>query len=103
MSVNVKALTITGASVGAVSYAACAIFVAIAPPFATTLGSYIVHLNPENVGRSVTLGGGLIGGLLFTAIVTVFFAVSGWIYNRLDGPEASKENATDLRRATLQH
>ena len=102
MSVNVKALTIAGASVGSVSYAVCAIFVAIAPQFAATLGSLIVHMNLENVGRSVTLGGGFIGGLLFTAIITAFFAASGWIYNRFAGPELLGENAVKLR-ATLQH
>lgn len=40
MSVNVRALTITGIIVAAVSYAVCALFVALAPDTAATIGSY---------------------------------------------------------------
>ena len=83
MSVNIKALTITGIVVAAASYVVCAAFVAVAPDAATTIGSYIVHMDLSKVGRSVTWGGGLIGLIFSTAFVALVCAVSGGLYNRL--------------------
>ena len=36
------------------------------------------------VGRSVTWGGALIGGMFFPVFVALVCASSGWLYNRLD-------------------
>ena len=91
--VDVKALTITGTIVAAVSYTICAILVALSPQGMAKLSSYILHMDVESIGRSVTLATGFIGGVLFTAIVTVFFAVSGWLYNRLAHPLAESRVA----------
>jgi small-conductance mechanosensitive channel len=85
MSVNIKALTITGIVVAAVSYAVCAVFVAVAPDAATTIGSYIVHMDLSKVGRSVTWGSALTGLIFFTAFVALVCATSGWLYNRIAG------------------
>jgi hypothetical protein len=85
MSVNVRALTITGIIVAAVSYLVCAAFVAMAPDAATTIGSYIVHMDLSKVGRTVTWGGGLIGLVFSTAFVGLVCAASGWLYNRIAG------------------
>lgn len=90
MSVNVRALTTAGTIVAAVSYVICALLVAAAPEGMATLGSYIVHIDLENVGRSVTLFGGIIGGLLFTVIVAFFFGVTGWLYNYLSESQGAK-------------
>ena len=84
MSANIRALTITGAVIAALTYIVCAGFVALAPEMATTLGAYITHMNLTNVGRSVTVGGALIGGAFFTVFVALVCASSGWLYNRLD-------------------
>lgn len=79
---NVKALAITGLVMAAVTYVVCAAFVAIAPEAATTLGSYITHMDLE-VGRSVTWGGAVIGFVFVTIFVAIVCAASGAIYNRL--------------------
>jgi hypothetical protein len=84
MSANIRALTITGAVIAALTYIICAGFVALAPEMATTLGAYIVHMDLSKVGRSVTMGGALIGGAFFTLFVAFVCASSGWLYNRLD-------------------
>ena len=84
MSANIRALTITGAVIAALTYILCAGFVALAPETATTLGTYIVHMDLANVGRSVTLGGALVGGAFFTVFVALVCASSGWLYNRFD-------------------
>jgi len=83
MSANVRALSTTGAVVAALSYVVCAGFVALAPETATTLGSYIVHLDLSKVGRTVTWRGAFIGLVFFTAFVALVCAASGGLYNRL--------------------
>ena len=84
MSANIRALTITGAVIAALTYIVCAGFVALAPETATVFGSYIVHMDLSKVGRSVTWGGALIGGTFFAAFVALVCAASGWLYNRVD-------------------
>ena len=82
MAANVRALTITGAVMAAVTYVTCAAFVALAPELATRIGSDIVHINLSGVGRSVTWGGALTGIVFFTVFVALVCAASGWLYNR---------------------
>lgn len=82
MSANVRAFTITGAIMSAVIYIVCAVFVALAPDTATTLGAYIVHMDLARVGRDVTWEGALIGGTFFAVFVALVCAASGWLYNR---------------------
>lgn len=83
MSVNVRALTITGIIIAALSYLICATFVAMAPDAATTIGSYITHMDLNKVGRSVTFTGALIGGSFFTTFIALVSLTSGFLYNRL--------------------
>jgi hypothetical protein len=84
MARNIRALAITGAVMAAVTYVVCAAFVALAPDLATGLGSDITHINLSGVGRAVTWGGALKGGLFFTAFVALVCAASGWLYNRVE-------------------
>ena len=83
MSVNVRALTITGIIVAAVVYAVCASFVALAPDAAATIGGYIMHMEPSKVGRTVTWGGALIGFGFFTAFIGLVCVASGSVYNHI--------------------
>lgn len=84
MSANIRALTITGAVMAALTYIVCAGFVALAPQTATTLAAYIIHMDLSKVGRSVSWEGALFGGAFFTVFVALVCASSGWLYNRLD-------------------
>ena len=86
MATNIRALTITGAVMAAVTYVVCAAFVALAPDLATRIGSDITHINLSGVGRSVTWGGALTGIVFFTVFVALVCAASGWLYNRLAWP-----------------
>ena len=83
MATNIRALTITGAVMAALSYVICAAFVALLPGSATSIGSDIVHINLSGVGRSVTWEGALRGGVFFTVFVALVCGASGWLYNRL--------------------
>ena len=80
---NVRALTITGAIVAAASYVVCAGFVAVAPDAASTIGTYIVHIDLSRIGRTVSWGGALLGGTFFTAFVALVCASAGAVYNSL--------------------
>jgi hypothetical protein len=80
---NVKALTITGLVMAAITYLVCAAFVAVAPDAASTLGTYITHIDLNKVGRNVSWGGAAIGFVSVTAFVAIACAGSGAIYNRL--------------------
>ena len=80
---NVKALAITGLVMAAITYVVCATFVAIAPEVASTLGTYITHMDLNKVGRSVTWGGAVIGFIFVTIFVAIVCAASGSVYNRL--------------------
>jgi hypothetical protein len=83
MSVNTRALAVTGIIVAAVTYAICAAFVGLAPDAATTIGSFIVHMDLSKVGRAITWPGAFIGLVFFTGFVALICAGSGWVYNRL--------------------
>lgn len=83
MSIDVRAVIITGAVVAAVSNAVCAAFVALAPQAATTIASYMFHLDLSKVGIVVTWEGAFIGMASLTAFVALVAGASGLIYNRL--------------------
>jgi hypothetical protein len=80
---NVRALTVTGLIVAAATYIVCAVFVALAPDAAATLGTYITHMDLTKVGRTVTWGGAFIGFVFVTAFVAIVCGASASIYNRL--------------------
>ena len=80
---NVKALTITGLAMAALTYIVCAAFVAASPEAASTLGSYITHIDLTKVGRTVSWGGAAVGFVFTTAFVAIVCAASGAIYNRV--------------------
>ena len=80
---NVKALAITGLVMAAIIYLVCATFVALTPEAASTLGTYITHMDLNKVGRSVTWGGAVIGFVFVTIFVAIVCAASGAMYNRL--------------------
>jgi hypothetical protein len=83
MATNIRALTITGSVMAALTYGICAAFVALFPGSATSIGSEIVHINLFGIGRSVTREGAIKGGVLFTIFVALVCAASSWLYNRL--------------------
>ena len=80
---NVKALAITGLVMAAIIYVLCAAFVALAPEAASTMGTYITHMDLAKVGRPITWGGAAIGFVFVTIFVAIVCAASGAMYNRL--------------------
>jgi len=80
---DVKALMTTGLVMAAITYVVCAAFVAVAPDAASTLGTYVPHIDLNKVGRSVSWGGAAIGFVFVTAFVAIVCGASGAIYNRL--------------------
>ena len=85
MKVDTKAFGIAAGVAAAVVSAACALFVAVAPEFATSLFSNVVHLDLTPLVRKVTWGNAF-GGLLFWGLgAGVVFAFGAWLYNRVTG------------------
>ena len=85
MKLEIKALAIAAAVAAAVVSAACALIVAVAPEFATSLFSNVVHLDLTPLARKVTWGNA-VGGLVFWGLGTgVVFAFAAWLYNRAAG------------------
>jgi hypothetical protein len=85
MKVDIRALAIAAGVVAAVVSAACALIVAVAPEFATSLFSNVVHLDLTPLARKVTWGNA-VGGLLFWGLgMGVVFAFGAWLYNRVAG------------------
>ena len=88
MRLDIKALAIAAGVAAAVVSAACALIVAVAPEFATSLFSNVVHLDLTPLARKVTLGNA-VGGLVFWGLGTgVVFAFAAWLYNRAAGGTA---------------
>ncbi len=88
MKLDSKAFGIAAGVAAAAVSAACALIVAVAPEFATSLFSNVVHLDLTPLARTVTWGNA-VGGLLFWGLGTgVVFAFCAWLYNRAAGGTA---------------
>ena len=88
MRLDIKAFAIAAGVAATVVSAACALIVAVAPEFATSLFSNVVHLDLTTLARDVTWGNA-VGGLLFWGLGTgVVFAFAAWLYNRAAGGTA---------------
>ncbi len=88
MKLEIKAFGIGAGVTAAVVSVACALIVAVAPQFATSLFGDVVHLDLTPLARNVTWGNA-VGGLLFWGLGTgVVFAFGAWLYNRVAGGTA---------------
>ena len=88
MKLDAKAFAIAAGVAAAVVSAACALIVAVAPEFATSLFSNVVHLDLTPLARKVTWGNA-VGGLVFWGLGTgVVFWFAAWVYNRAAGGTA---------------
>ena len=88
MKLDTKALAIAAGVAAAVVSAACALMVAVAPEFATSLFSNVVHLDLTPFARKLTWGNA-VGGLVFWGLgAGVVFAFAAWLYNRAAGGTA---------------
>lgn len=82
MKLNVKAVVIAEAVVGAALFILCRLAFAVAPD-ATLAGlKYLTHIDWSSVAMPVSWGGFLSGLIVFTVFIAVVGAIWAWIYNR---------------------
>lgn len=85
MKLNAGAFGLAAGLTAAAVSAVCALVVALAPRFALSLLSDVVHADFTDLTRNVTLSN-FFGGVLFWGLGTALvFAVAGRIYNALVG------------------
>ena len=81
MKLNVKAVVIAEAIVGAALFILCRLAFVVAPdPMLATL-KYLTHIDWSSVTMPVTLGGFISGLVVFTIFMAVIGGVWAWIYN----------------------
>lgn len=81
MKLNVKAIVIAEAVVGAALFILCRLAFAVAPD--TTLGTlkFLTHIDWSSVTMPVTWAGFLSGLVVFTVFIAAVGAAWAWIYN----------------------
>lgn len=82
MKVNVRAAFYASLLVSAISFLACAFFVAVTPEATSQFFSYVFHIDLTGLARHITWGSFLGGILCFSFGVAVHFGAAAWLYNR---------------------
>lgn len=83
MKLNVKAIAIAEALVGAALFILCRLAFAVAPEATLATLKYLTHIDWSPVTMPVTLGGFVYGLVVFTAFIALVGAAWAWIYNRI--------------------
>lgn len=82
MKLNTQALVKAVALVAAVSYAACALWVALAPEGMMRTVGYLLHIDLSGISRPISLGGVLAGVVAWTLLNCLFAGAAANLYNR---------------------
>ena len=82
MKLEIQALVKAVAIVAAVSYALCALLVALAPEATMRVAGYLMHVDLGGIARPISWGGVLSGIVAWTLGNVVLAAGAGGLYNR---------------------
>ena len=85
MKLNIKAIAIAEAVVGAALLILCRLAFAIAPDGTLATLKYLTHIDWSPVTIPVTLGGFILGLVVFTILMALIGCAWAWIYNRIAG------------------
>lgn len=102
MKLNIKAIAIAEAVVGAALFILCRLAFAVAPEATLSTLKYLTHIDWTPVTMPVTLGGFISGLIVFTIFIAVVGAVWAWIYNLVARTSAAAEQVTTHDRRSLQ-
>ena len=83
MKLNIRAIAISEAVVGAALFILCRLAFAVAPEATLSTLKYLTHIDWTPVTMPVRLGGFIAGLIVFTIFIAVVGAVWAWIYNRI--------------------
>ncbi len=81
MKLNVKAVVIAEAVVGAALFILCRLAFIVAPDATLAALKYLTHIDWSSVTIPVSLGGFIAGLVVFTIAMAVVGGVWAWIYN----------------------
>lgn len=96
MKLNVKAVVIAEAVVGAALFILCRLAFAVAPDATLASLKYLTHIDWSPVTMPVNWGGFIVGLIVFTVFIGVVGAAWACMYNRLavKSTEASRRATT---------
>ena len=81
MKLNIKAVAIAEAIVGAGLFILCRLAFAVAPDATLAALKYLTHIDWSSVTMPVTLGGFISGLLVFTILIAIVGGIWASIYN----------------------
>jgi len=81
MKLNVKAVVIAEAIVGAALFILCRLAFVVAPDQTLATLKYLTHIDWSSVTMPVSLGGFISGLVVFTILIAVIGGLWAWIYN----------------------
>jgi small-conductance mechanosensitive channel len=81
MKLNVKAVVIAEAIVGAGLFILCRLAFAVAPNATLATLKYLTHIDWTSVTMPVSLGGFIAGLVVFTIFIAIVGGLWAWIYN----------------------
>ena len=81
MKLNVKAVVIAEALVGAALFILCRLAFALAPDTTLATLKYLTHIDWSTVTMPVTWGGFISGLVVFTIFMAIVGGIWAWIYN----------------------
>lgn len=81
MKLNVKAVVIAEAIVGAALFILCRLAFVVVPDATLAALKYLTHIDWSSVTMPVSLGGFIFGLVAFTVLIAVIGGVWAWIYN----------------------
>lgn len=84
MKLNVKAVVIAEAMVGAVLFILCRVAFVVAPNATLAALKYLTHIDWSPLTQPVTMTwvGFILGLIVFTVFIAIVGAAWAWIYNR---------------------
>jgi 2TM family of unknown function (DUF5676) len=86
MKLNIKAIVIAEAIVGAALFILCRLAFVVAPEATLAALKYLTHIDWSPVTMPVTLGAFISGSIVFTIFMAVIGWVWAWIYNLMARP-----------------
>lgn len=83
MKLNIKAVAIAEAIIGAVLFILCRLAFIVAPNATLAALKYLTHIDwsPLTMPVTMTWGGFILGLIVFTIFIAIVGAVWAWIYN----------------------
>lgn len=99
MKLNVKAVVIAEAIVGAALFILCRLAFVVAPDATLAALKYLTHIDWSSVTMPLSLGGFVFGLVVFTIFMAVVGGIWAWIYNRIarESSAASTRSTTSMK------